>query len=210
MPADLLCGRVKDLTVNVSALVNYYREVVEPAPATQYHDNDAAYEGWSLTSRDGTIFDGVKRIDRKGTKQSGDNRRGTVPTPLFRGYVVEVIERLVELGFKPHRVRIMRLAHEGFEMKWHRDADTESWRLHVPILTNEHSYFEWKLDDGSQQQVHLAADGSGWLVRVDELHRAVNLNPAGGHRAHLLMSLAALPSCDAFVSPILARPSARR
>jgi hypothetical protein len=203
MPKELLCGQVAGLTVNVPALVKYYREVVEPAPATQYHDNDAAYEGWSLTSRDGTITDGVKRIDRKVVKEVGDKRMGILPTPLLRGYAVEVIDQIVALGLKPHRVRVMRLAHEGFEMKWHRDADTESWRLHVPIITNDHSFFEWKLNDG-KWRVHLPA-GCGWLVRVDELHRAVNLNPAGGFRVHLLMSLSGVPRREAFTEPIYAK-----
>jgi hypothetical protein len=203
MPNELFCGRVAGLTVTVPSLVGYYREVVEPAPATQYHDNEATYEGWSLTSRDGTIGDGVQRIDRKAVKQAGDKRMGTLPTPLFRGHVVEVIDQIVALGLKPHRVRVMRLAHEGCEMKWHRDADTESWRLHVPIITNEHSFFQWKLDE-SEQRLHLPA-GSGWLVRVDELHRAVNLNPAGGVRVHLLMSLSGIPRREAFTEPIYAK-----
>lgn len=200
MPNHLLCGRVAGLAVDLAALSAYYREVVESAPATQYHDNDAAYEGWSLTSRDGTISDGVQRIDRQAVKQARDKRKGTLPTSLFRGYVVAVIDQLVALGLKPHRIRVMRLAREGFEMKWHRDADVESWRLHVPIVTNECSFFEWKLHDGSERQVHLAA-GAGWLVRVDELHRAVNLNPAGGFRVHLLMSLSGIPPLGVFAPP---------
>jgi hypothetical protein len=127
-----------------------------------------------------------------------------LPTPLFCGYVVELLDQLVASGLKPHRVRVMRLSHEGFEMKWHRDADVESWRLHIPILTNEHSFFDWKLDDGSQRRVHLPV-GSGWLVRVDELHRAVNLNPTGGFRAHLLMSLSGVPPQELFAPPIEAK-----
>src|SRR5205809_1019903 len=143
MPKDLLCGRVAGLSVDTTSLVNYYRQVVESAPATQYHDNEAAYEGWALTSRDGSTTDGVKRIDRKATKQANDKRRAIVPTPLCHGYVVKVIDELIQLGFATHRIRIMRLAHEGFAMKWHRDADVESWRLHIPIISNEHSFFEW-------------------------------------------------------------------
>ena len=204
MPKDLLCGRVAGLSVDTAALVNYYRQVVEPAPATHYHDNEAAYEGWALTSRDGTITDGVKRIDRKAIQQANDKRRGIVPTPLFQGYIVKVIDDLIALGLGPHRIRIMRLAHEGFAMKWHRDADVESWRLHIPMITNDRSFFEWKLADETQRQVHLAADGSGWLVRVDELHRAINLNPAGGFRVHLLMSLAGIPRREMFAAPISA------
>jgi hypothetical protein len=203
MPKDLLCGRVADLSVDTAALASYYRQVVEPGAATQYHDNEAAYEGWALTSRDGSTTDGVKRIDRKATQQANDKRRGIVPTPLFQGYIVKVIDDLISLGFAPHRIRIMRLAHEGFAMKWHRDADMETWRLHIPIITSDHSFFEWKLGEGDERQVHLSAGGSGWLVRVDELHRAVNLNPSGGFRVHLLMSLSGVPRPELFADPII-------
>ena len=44
MPAELIGGRVRGLAVDVEALTSYYREIVEPAPATQYHDNDAPKE----------------------------------------------------------------------------------------------------------------------------------------------------------------------
>jgi hypothetical protein len=203
MPAELLCGRVANASFKVDALQSYYRQFVEPSPATHYHDNDAAYEGWAITSRDGTTADGVQRIDRQVVKQTGDKRRGTVPTPLCRGYIVKVIEELMSLGLKPHRIRIMRLAHEGVAMKWHRDADSESWRLHIPIFTNENSFFEWRLPDDSERRLHLPADGSGWLVRVDELHRAINSHRAGGFRVHLLMSLSGIPLRTHFAEPCL-------
>jgi hypothetical protein len=207
MPLELLCGKVAGLSVHLPSLVEYYRRVVEPAPATQYHDNDAAYEGWALSSRDGTISDGVQRIDRQATKAAGNKRRGVQPTPLMQGYAAELEQQLVALGLNPHRIRVMRLAHEGFEMKWHRDADAESWRLHIPIITSAHSQFEWKLAGEQIVGVHLPADGSGWLVRVDELHRAVNRNPAGGFRVHLLMSLSGVPPREMFAPPLLVKPS---
>lgn len=75
---------------------------------------------------------------------------------------------------KPYLVRVMKLVNEGAVMGWHTDSDKETWRLHIPIITNPSAFFEWKLVEGRIESVHLPADGPAWLVRVDVTHRAVN------------------------------------
>lgn len=200
MPAEILYAKVADFQADVGRLVRYYEDVVSREPATQYHDHNTSYEGWALTSRDGTVSDGVRRIDRGSPAGGGESPaarapsgRGNTPTVLHGGAVAEVLDRLEALGLAHFRARIMRLANEGFDMKWHRDADRESWRLHLPITTNPHSFFEWKLDDGIHR-IHMPADGTAWLIRVDKLHRAINNGPPGAVRVHLLMSLARPPA----------------
>ena len=66
MPSDILYGRVARFRADVPRLAAYYDEVICKVPATQYHDNNASYEGWAITSRDGTTSDGVRRIERGG------------------------------------------------------------------------------------------------------------------------------------------------
>ena len=208
MPSDILYGRVANFRADVGRLAAYYDDVICKVPATQYHDNNASYEGWAITSRDGTTEDGVRRIERgtaaatlaapAATEKTG---KGTVPTLLHAGPLAETLDKLAALGLRHFRARVMRLSNEGFQMKWHRDADKESWRLHVPILTNPHSVFEWKLDDGSVHRIHMPADGGAWLIRVDKLHRAINNGPPGATRVHLLMSLGSPPGPGMIESP---------
>jgi len=81
----------------------------------------------------------------------------------------------------------MQLEAEGDEMPFHVDAAKETWRLHIPIVTNSDSLFEWQREDGTIESVHLPADGSAWLVRVDVNHRAVNRGKGNSSRVHLLM-----------------------
>ena len=214
MPSDILYGRVANFRADVARLAAHYDDVISKVAATQYHDNNASYEGWAITSRDGTTADGVRRIERGAAAAApivestptpapapAPSGKGTVPTLLHAGALADTLDQLAALGLRHFRARVMRLSNEGFEMKWHRDADKESWRLHVPILTNPHSVFEWKLDDGAVHRIHMPADGAAWLIRVDKLHRAINNGPPGATRVHLLMSLGDAPRPPMIESP---------
>lgn len=205
MPSELLCGRVAGLRFDINELASYYDNVVSHAPATQYFDNNAAYDGWSLTSRDGSISDGVKQISRSKTAHPIDSRRGTRPTALCTDVPMNVLNTIRALEIGPFRARIMRLANEGMSMKFHRDAQKESWRLHVPIYTNPASFFEWDLGSIPTTRIHFPADGSAYLVRVDLLHRAVNQCADAAIRVHMIMSLAQVPSRRIFSDPVLSR-----
>lgn len=186
--SGILFGRLANFRTDIEQLRSYYHEVIEPTEPTPYYDNGVAYEGWSITSRDGTTSDGVKRINRGGT-----GPRGTIPTPICKGFMSELLVELSRHRLFHYRARVMRLVSGEFEMKFHRDADVEKWRVHVPIETNPDSFFEWQLPDGSIKKAHFAADGSAWFVRVDQMHRATNVGPPSSQRIHLLMSLSKKP-----------------
>ena len=85
----------------------------------------------------------------------------------------------------------------------HTDALRETWRLHIPIITNPNCFFEWQRADGSIESVHLPADGSAWLVRVDLSHRAVNRSNEPSTRVHLLMGLSPGPDFSMLAEPRL-------
>ena len=213
MPAEILYGRIANFRADVAQLVRHYENVVCKEPATTYHDNNASYEGWAITSRDGTTSDGVRRIERNAAPAAATPAsaapaarpaqpgQGNIPTVLCSGAIAEVLDKLSVAGLWHFRTRIMRLSNEGFDMKWHRDADKESWRVHVPVITNTNSFFEWKLEDGTVHRLHMPADGTGWLLRVDKLHRAINNGPPGATRVHLLASLARIPAVTAIAEP---------
>jgi hypothetical protein len=200
---SILYGKLVDLRADIDRLRRYYHEAVEPTEATPYFDHGAEYEGWSITSRDGTVADGVKQIPF-GQKTT----RGTTPTALCKGVMTELLDEIEARGLQPFRARVMRLTSGTFEMKFHRDAKKEAWRLHVPIITNPGSYFEWKLGSGRIERVHLPADGSAWFVRVDVLHRAVNISPTTTKRVHLLMSIGTRPVAEAVEAPCYFEPQA--
>lgn len=196
--SDVLFARLANFKVDVDRLRENFENNVKKIPYVQYRDNQVNYVGWAVTSRDGTVEDGVQRLAMK--KPGG---RGVTPTSVCQGYLAEVVDKLNRYGIKPYRVRIMQLESEGDEMSMHVDATREAWRLHIPIITNPNSFFEWQREDGSIESVHLPADGSAWLVRVDVTHRAVNCSKEPAQRVHLLMGLAASPEFNMLSEPWL-------
>ncbi len=195
---DVLYGRLKEFQIDADRLREHYETVVAGQPATPYKDNEANYVGWAVTSRYGSLTDGVQRIDPK----SG-GIRGRKPTEICSGALQETMQRLEARPLKPYRVRVMKLVNDGAVMGWHTDSDKETWRLHIPIITNPSAFFEWKLADGRIESVHLPADGSAWLVRVDVTHRAVNRSTEPSERVHLLMGLAELPTLEQIGEPLM-------
>lgn len=195
MAREFLFGDLAGFACDVAALRRYYEAAIAPTPSQPYFDNGAQYVGWAMTSRDGTVFDGVQQISLDPSKRPADAlpaRAAVKPTALCQGAVREVMDQIAALGLKPFRARIMALKDQDFQMTWHVDAKQESWRLHVPIVTNPGCFFDWRIG-GKVVRRHLPADGRAFLVRVDQQHRAVNELVGGGTRVHLLMSLLETP-----------------
>lgn len=195
---EIMFAKLANFQVDVAQLQNHFHSYVEQQPSTAYRDNRVDYIGWAVTSRDGSTVDGVRRIAPK-----TGSTRGVTPTDVCHGYLAETMQRLSESGTKPYRARIMQLESERGEMPFHVDSRQETWRLHIPIITNANSFFEWQRADGSTESVHLPADGSAWLVRVDISHRAVNRSAEPSHRVHLLMGLGKSPELDMLSEPWL-------
>jgi len=200
--ASILYGKVAGFHADVEKLRSFFTDVIAKQPSTPYFDHSVEYEGWSITSRDGTIADGVKFIAGKKKAPGEKKSPAIVPTPLCHGAIAEALEQLKTLGLRYSRVRVMRLSSVNFDMRFHSDGTDgrEQWRLHVPITTNPYSFFEWKLSDGHIVRTHFPADGSAWLVRVDTLHRAVNQDPSPSKRVHLLMGVKT-PRIQAMADP---------
>jgi hypothetical protein len=197
--------RLSDFKVDVGRLQEHFVQHVVSRPPIQYKDNQVSYVGWAVTSRDGTLEDGVRRL----SKTTGTGVRGVKPTGICSGYLAKVMNDLTGLGIKPYRARIMRMESEGAEMGLHTDADKEAWRLHIPIFTNPDSFFEWEREDGTIESVNLPADGSAWVVRVDIRHRAVNRSPNPSLRVHLLMGMGNNPEPQLLAEPWLLADTAK-
>ena|GEM_PF-4496394 len=183
MPRELLYSELADFKVDVAELRKYYESTVLQSPATDHVDGMPTYQGWALTSRDGSIADGVK-ANRSGPALTG----AVTPTPLCTDVIRDTLEKVESLGLRYFRARIFRLDH-GYPMEFHTDVRHEAWRLHIPIITAETSLFQWELVNGEIVSVHLPADGRAWLVRVDQRHRAINTSEGAGDRVHVVQSI---------------------
>jgi Aspartyl/Asparaginyl beta-hydroxylase len=114
-------------------------------------------------------------------------------TPL-RAQLPEAEALLGAVPGRHHRVRLMRLAPGGGELKRHADitdpdAGVEFGRLlriHIPVVTNPGVKFEcWDLM-GDRSQVHMAA-GAAWYLDTRKPHTA--RNDGASERVHLVVDV---------------------
>ena len=203
--STVLCARLAPFQVDVAKLCAHFFDRVKQVEPTPYRDNRVDYLGWAVTSRDGSVNDGVRRINTsKGKVTDGKgNQRGVARSEICTGYLADVMDQLEATELSPYRARFMQLESEGEEMPFHTDATKEAWRLHIPLVTNPDALFQWRLPDGRIESVHLPADGSAWLVRVDIPHRAINPADGAQGRVHLLMGLGKAPSAERMADKLI-------
>ena len=172
----------------------------------QYHPamQGNAYGGWSILSSNGSINDGfingskfLIRDQKTGAFHYDRKRAFTYgilptheykyPTLLFRGEFAKIILNMQKLKLYPKRCRLIFLKKNS-TIKWHQDGATGQTviRLHVPIITNKNCVFET-----ATQKVHMPANGNGYLLFIDELHRAVNASSFD--RYHIITDIQAKP-----------------
>lgn len=208
MSLSILYARLKGAEFDIENLRRYFLEKVATTPAVPYRDNDVEYEGWAVTSRDGSVDDYIRRPSRE-TKKPNSSRgrvpaeRATVPTVLCAGAAKTALDTLTDLGLAHFRARFLRLRSVSYNMGFHKDLISrrdvqETWRLHIPVFSGPESQFQWRTDDGEVVQAYLPADGSAYLVRVDLEHRAVYnvLEPTEMGRVHIVMGIAEAPRTD--------------
>lgn len=156
----------------------------------------SAFGGWSVLSGNGDIRDGWQKghlllkndVNSEIQKEIRDQIKKkfseyTIETEICTDYLLEVINKIRSFNLSPARARVICLT-AGQSSIWHTDAPENVYavRLHIPILTNEHCFFETKTE-----REHIPADGSAYFVYVNREHRVIN----GGDtdRFHLVIDV---------------------
>ena len=158
------------------------------------------WAGWSVLSTDGTYQDGCEwgYLANNGPNNKNPTwfRRPehppemkamqdyNLPTEICTGYLSEVIETIRAQGLYPRRARIGQLTPQS-KGDWHSDGDKNFYqvRLHIPLITNPDCWFE-----NLEGRAHMPADGSCYLVKVNEQHRVIN-DHKDEYRYHLFMAV---------------------
>jgi hypothetical protein len=179
----VICERL-DLGVDIARLRDEIDRIAVEHPPTWRVE--LGYGGWSILSASGRTDDGWQAGQEYGHEdESGrfvfdwdaaiaggfkPDCMHTEPTPIHSGYLGEVMARLYGMGLVCYRARICIMRRHG-SLRWHRDGSEGTYcaRINIPIVTNETCF----LENGSGR-MHLAADGSGYLIDVSRPHRAVN------------------------------------
>ncbi len=152
--------KLKNFTVDIRRLRDHFIHHVKPRSATLYADHLPDYVGWAVTSRDGSLSDGIK-------PENEVSKEGMLETEICCGYLAGLLTALKIYGLCPYRVRIMRLDSGDVEIPFQADSPHGEWQLYIPIETSVGALFQWVEPDGAVESVHFLADGTAWLVQVD-------------------------------------------
>ena len=180
---------------NQKLRAQFEKEILPLSPVVR----SKAVAGWSVQSFDG---DYTKGFELGFLPNNGPGNKGPTwtprtaeeetlltmqdfskPTAICTGYLLEIINRLDEMGLNPRRARIFRLAAHT-ESTWHVDGQphVHSVRLHIPIITNRQCFFNY-----AEESFHMAADGNAFLVKVNRQHMIHNKSDED--RFHLVVNV---------------------
>lgn len=184
-----------DRKININLLKNTVTEATQNYLPFMV---SSCFGGWSVTSASGSYRDGWQSgellysdayknsLDKEKFRKNLGFLKSTEhinKTEICKGYLNEVVNDLIEDSFEPCRIRLS-LLKAGGQSTWHRDAEENQYtvRLHIPIFTNTNCFFESEGD-----RVHLKADGSIYIIKVNKLHRVINCGTED--RLHLIMNI---------------------
>lgn len=203
--------------VDIISIIDFFEKEVKKYPK-EYQFPKNFHGGWSIQSNTGDISDGwqiggaassdkgfqlSKKFENfiKGTFPNAHTNKFLIPTPLYQGIMKRLIEDLESLNFKARRTRIADLEPGGVD-NWHIDNGfKETWRAHIAVITNDQSFFQWKVNN-ELLQFNIPVDGYMYLARIDKLHRVSN--QGNTIRTHIIFDNDyPLRVFDATVEPVL-------
>src|SRR5206468_2956227 len=115
---------------------------------------------------------------------------------------IDALHRPLTALARPHRIRLMRLAPGGGELRRHADltdpesgiADGRVARFHFPLTTNPDVVFTSWDARGRRHEANMAA-GECWYLDTRKPHAAVNRGAT--ERIHLVVDVEANPAVRA-------------
>lgn len=107
---------------------------------------------------------------------------------------IDVLHRQLTALAQPHRIRLMRLAPGGGELRRHSDltdpdsgiADGRVARFHIPLITNPDVAFTSWDARGRRHEANMAV-GECWYLDTRKPHAAINRGPT--ERIHLVVDV---------------------
>jgi hypothetical protein len=202
-PWNHLCWKDEGMSFDISALLKIYDEVFSKYPkyiqAPYYHaltfqgstDDDhvtALHKGPITNVKINGVNQPIPNSNNENYKFWSDQAEkfSVRHKILCTGEFSKILDYLEDTGWRTFRARVAEVFPEKKEL-WHFDGYNGSIKYHVPLITNEESYLQWK--DGSDEikTFHLPADGSGYWVNTDVTHNCINKGTT--MRAHIIVDV---------------------
>lgn len=190
---------IKRIVDKSTCYLDTIREKLKTLPEfTNHYSNYNKGKSWSALSLRGYSFDPsfITKPSEMNEKWQKENEHLVFlmqDTPLYDTFP-EVRKIVDYFGKDVHRVRFMKLAPGGGELKRHTDqVDRDSGgslgklaRIHIPIVTNPDVIFTVWSTKGIPEKVNMKV-GEAWFLDTRKPHQAIN----GGteDRIHLVIDI---------------------
>lgn len=196
-----LCWKDTEMSFDITALLKIYNEIFSKYSRhvqSQYYKG-IGFQGTSDTDH----LSAIKQGTLTGTK-IGETWQ-TIPQDKITSYITEqqqllsakhkvlcigefnkIVDYLESKGWKTFRARVMEVS-PGNPDCWHLDGYDGSIRYHVPLITNDECYLQWKDENNKIKSFNLPADGSGYWINTDVIHQYINKGSTT--RSHIVVDL---------------------
>jgi len=191
-----------DIDIDIDKLRHQFVNEVMPLgdPIIQGETYGSKFGGWGVLTGDGDWKNGMVSgqlafgddgYDFKAAHDHNIHHEFNYKhkTEICTGYIEKIIDQIDDMGLHPRRARFTVL-QSGGESTIHTDALPGKYalRLHIPLITNEDCvHIVYDEDDNVIDEVNLKADGSAYVMWVNNRHQIKNNSDKD--RYHLLMSV---------------------
>ena len=196
-PWNHLCWKDEEMSFDLSALLKIYNEIFSKYVI---HSQNQYYCGIGFQGKTSTD---TKSAPTEGPLIGDDSYKKLPPKDQYPaiaeniekiyqrhetlcvGEYARILDYLESKGWYTFRARVMTLLPNN-PMNWHADGYDISMRYHVPIITNDQFYLQWR-DINGVHYFHLPANGNGYFVRTDVSHQYINRGTEP--RTHIIIDI---------------------
>jgi hypothetical protein len=187
-PWNHLCWKDEGMSFDLDALLKIYNEVFSKYTRhiqTEYYSG-IGFQG----STDDDHLSAAKRVTTSGVIIDGVLQ--AIPRNRLQGYYPKLVEEtrvrhkdlcigefekiidyLENNGWTTFRGRIIEDLPDSPD-NWRLDMHDESLRYHVPLITNEECYIQYRDENKEIKTFHLPADGSGYWLKTNFVNQKIN------------------------------------
>lgn len=180
---DTIISEEIPLNINIKELCSELMPELQKFPIVK---RSAAIGGWTLQSTNGSYLDGwsLDFCPYNGPENLGPSwnplspsegllnsiQNFVGPTELMTPFIQNLLKQLEQLGLNPPKAIVLKLSAKISSI-WDIDGSKKYYqvRLHIPLITNEQCFYE-----NEAGKIHLPANGSAFLVKVNQIHRVHN------------------------------------
>lgn len=179
---DFKVKRLDNIKFSHDEVIAYYEEVTEHYQYLKWTppaDINIGLHSWAVQTKLKDITKPCNPYHLPGDNKDDCAGDFDTPTELVFGFAKKVIDVFPEV-----KQTVITVHYPGATLPWHKDEEEyleDHWKIHIPIVTNSQSYFQYEDEEFSLETGHA------YLVNTSLTHATANQGTTD--RAHLIFKV---------------------